>query len=105
MTSVYCLECERKINLQGKLRIGNAVECPHCEAEYVLSSVEPVELDWPYGVEDDGDGEEGENDDEMDGPSDDWDEEWRHLIIKQRETRARNRNSQSRRLVDSSFDD
>jgi alpha-aminoadipate carrier protein LysW len=56
-----CPSCHEDIKLRGKVTLGQAVDCPYCEAELEVIYLDPVELDW------------------ADEPYDAWDEEeWEH---------------------------
>ena len=43
-----CLDCEQKIQLSFEPVLGQIIACPHCEAEFEVIAVNPVELDWAF---------------------------------------------------------
>ena len=45
---VDCLDCERPIKLTFHPLIGQIITCPHCDAEFEVIEVDPLELDWVY---------------------------------------------------------
>jgi lysine biosynthesis protein LysW len=59
--SAACPDCGRTIHVKSPVRIGQQVECPHCDAELEVIETDPVELDWVY---------------EEDVDEDDEDEDW-----------------------------
>ena len=63
MRTAYCLDCDRSIKLGDRFRVGDTVDCTHCEAEFQLVSLEPPEIEWLYEDEDD-DWEEEEEEEE-----------------------------------------
>lgn len=63
MKTAFCLDCDRSIKLDDRLRIGNVVECPHCESEFQLVQMDPPELEWLYDLEDWEEEEEEEEED------------------------------------------
>ena len=48
MSSAYCPDCDEKITLNPKPRVGRRFTCPHCDAELEVISTDPLELDWAY---------------------------------------------------------
>ena len=46
--SIFCLDCERQIELDHNLQIGQRIKCPHCAVELEIINLEPLELDWIY---------------------------------------------------------
>jgi lysine biosynthesis protein LysW len=60
VVSATCPDCGQVVRLQGRVRRGQEVTCPHCDAELEVIETDPVELDWVY---DEYDGEEDEDDD------------------------------------------
>lgn len=60
-----CPDCGEKIKLWPLLKEGKELICPYCEADLMVVSLDPVELDWAYTppAEDDKDW-------------DDWDDDW-----------------------------
>ena len=65
--AVECLDCEQKIQLSFEPVLGQIITCPHCEAEFEVIALNPVELDWAFfdlGDEDEDDDLEWDDDDE-----------------------------------------
>ena len=54
-----CPSCGEDIKLRENLKIGQMVDCPHCETELEVIDLDPVELDWAYYDDDE-----------------EWDEDW-----------------------------
>ena len=70
--AVECLDCEQKIQMSFEPVMGQIITCPHCEAEFEVIALNPVELDWAFFDL----GDEDENDDvEWDDDDDDEDED------------------------------
>lgn len=63
MSNLYCPECDEKLRVPGKPRLGQRFTCFNCGAELEVISVDPVEIDWAFDEPED-------DDDEFD-----WDEE------------------------------
>ena len=63
---LVCPECDTALVLERRMRVGDRIECPECEAQLEVISVDPVELSVVY---EDLEDEEWEEDDE--GPA--WD--------------------------------
>jgi lysine biosynthesis protein LysW len=61
VVSATCPDCGKVIRLRGRVRMGQEVTCPHCDAELEVIETDPVELDWVY---DEYDGEDDEDDDD-----------------------------------------
>ena len=40
-----CPECEYRLNLRGYPHLGQKVRCSRCEADLVVTSLEPIDLD------------------------------------------------------------
>lgn len=71
MMTAECPSCGVFIQLGGKPRIGQQVVCGACDSELEIVLLDPIELDWVYGDEDEDD-DEDEYDDWED--FDDWEE-------------------------------
>lgn len=48
MTTAYCLDCERIIDLGNEPVSGQRVKCPSCEVVLEVINTNPLELDWIY---------------------------------------------------------
>jgi lysine biosynthesis protein LysW len=48
MANVYCPDCDEKIVLNPRIRLGQKVVCPHCGADLEVIGTDPPELDWVY---------------------------------------------------------
>lgn len=48
MATVYCPDCDEKIVLNPYIRLGRKLECPHCDADLEVISLDPLELDLVY---------------------------------------------------------
>lgn len=48
MTTTYCLDCERIIDLGPEPVSGQRVKCPSCEVVLEIINTDPLELDWIY---------------------------------------------------------
>ncbi|RMF01198.1 MAG: hypothetical protein D6768_11150 [Chloroflexi bacterium] len=48
MATVFCLDCDREIDLEPHAAVGQRIKCPHCDVILELINVNPVELDWVY---------------------------------------------------------
>ncbi len=55
MAMADCPACGVKINIGLKPRMGQRIKCNACSTELEVVWLEPVELDWPYDVDDDED--------------------------------------------------
>ncbi len=77
MAIAFCPDCDGSVSVGPKPRLGQRVNCPHCDAELEVIEVSPLELDWAYDEpEVDWEAEEDEEwDDEDDWDDDDWDDE------------------------------
>ena len=64
MAIAVCPSCGEDIKLKGRVRLGQRVVCPFCDAELEVIELDPVELDWA-----DYDGEEEWEEEE-------WEEDW-----------------------------
>jgi glutaredoxin len=69
MTIAFCPDCEEGIGFRVKPKLGQRIQCPHCDADLEVINVSPLELDWAYD-EPDMDWE-----DEEDWEEEDWEEE------------------------------
>jgi lysine biosynthesis protein LysW len=43
-----CPDCGQEITLQGAVKIGRRVTCPHCKTDLEVVEAAPVELSWYY---------------------------------------------------------
>lgn len=48
MASAYCPDCDAKIVLNPQPKLGDKLNCPDCDTELEVISLEPLELDWVY---------------------------------------------------------
>jgi lysine biosynthesis protein LysW len=53
-----CPDCGEKVTMQGSVKIGQRVTCPHCQADLEVVETIPLELDWYYEEETDDDDED-----------------------------------------------
>jgi alpha-aminoadipate carrier protein LysW len=60
VVSATCPDCGQTVRLRAPVRMGQQVECPHCDAELEVIETDPIELDWMY---EDEDGDEDEDED------------------------------------------
>ncbi len=51
MTTTFCPECERSLDLGAQPYEGQRVICPECGAHLEVISLKPLELDWVYDKE------------------------------------------------------
>ena len=58
MKWVKCLSCGEQIELNGKLQMGQIVVCDVCNAEFEIIGLHPLEIDWSFY--DDGEGDDFE---------------------------------------------
>ena len=58
MASTYCPDCDGRTEFNPHAVVGQKVTCPHCDSDFEVINVEPLELDWAYdwswGYEEDG---------------------------------------------------
>ncbi len=48
MTTAFCLDCDRIIDLGATPAQGQRIRCPACEVVLEIINLEPLELDWVY---------------------------------------------------------
>ncbi len=48
MATTFCPDCDEEITLNAKVSLGYKFNCPHCDAELEVISVDPLEVDWVY---------------------------------------------------------
>jgi uncharacterized paraquat-inducible protein A len=48
MVSAYCPDCDGLISINPHAVPGQKVTCPHCDADFEVINLEPLELDWVY---------------------------------------------------------
>ena len=66
-SAARCPDCGEKIELWPLIKEGEELICPHCEADLVVVSADPVELDWAYALPaDDEDWDDWDDEDEDD---------------------------------------
>jgi DNA-directed RNA polymerase subunit RPC12/RpoP len=76
MNAVYCLDCDRKIHVNSKYDVGDAIRCPNCHSEFEIIRMHPPAIEWLYDSYDDYDDyEDDEDDDEYYEDVDDDEEE------------------------------
>ena len=46
MSSVKCLSCGAKVEIDFKPLRGDFVECDECGTEYEIVSISPLKIDW-----------------------------------------------------------
>jgi alpha-aminoadipate carrier protein LysW len=78
MAIAFCPDCDGSVNVGASPRLGQRINCPHCDAELEVIEVSPLELDWAYDEPETDWGEEEEWDDDEDDEDDedDWDDDW-----------------------------
>lgn len=52
MVNAECPSCGTHINLTLSPKMGQQVVCSSCKAELEVVWLEPVQLDWPYDIDD-----------------------------------------------------
>ena len=73
--TVECMDCEQQIKLSFEPVLGQIITCPHCEAEFEVIALNPVELDWAFfDLEDEDDDLDWDEDDDDDYDDDDDDD-------------------------------
>jgi hypothetical protein len=73
MKEVICLDCSTVILIEDDIYIGLNVTCPKCEAEFEVTHLAPVQLEWAF--DDDYDYYYDDDDDDDDLYGDEVDEE------------------------------
>ena len=58
MNFADCISCNAEISFSTTPKMGHLVKCPQCNAELEVVWLDPIELDWPF--DDDYDGEDEE---------------------------------------------
>ncbi len=43
-----CPGCKSKVVVKSRIRVGEWIPCPHCEADLAVTNLDPVSLDWAY---------------------------------------------------------
>ena len=64
MNAVYCLDCDRKLHINSKHDVGDAIKCPLCDSEFEIVSMQPPAIEWLYDDYDDYDDEDEEEEEE-----------------------------------------
>jgi alpha-aminoadipate/glutamate carrier protein LysW len=68
MPWTFCPECETRIQVPRSVRLADQLECPECTSLLEVISLEPLELDLAYELEEDYEEEDweewGEDEDE-----------------------------------------
>ncbi len=44
----YCPECDSRIRIQNKVRVGQHVTCHECEETLEIVNLKPLELTWAF---------------------------------------------------------
>lgn len=52
MKTTRCPLCKSNINIRHRTWVGENIRCPSCEAELEVVFLNPLELDWPIGLQD-----------------------------------------------------
>lgn len=47
-TNAFCPDCDGRIVLHPRIRMGQQVNCPHCGTDLEVVEMDPPELDWVY---------------------------------------------------------
>ncbi len=50
----YCPDCDESISLRNP-KVGQVMDCLHCDTELEVVGLDPLELDWAYASSDDED--------------------------------------------------
>lgn len=50
-TKADCPSCNSKVNVGSQVHLGRRVVCPSCKEELEVVWLDPVELDWPYELD------------------------------------------------------
>lgn len=74
MAIAFCPDCDGSVNVGVSPRLGQRINCPHCDAELEVIEVSPLELDWAYDEDEVEWEEDEEEDEEWDDDEDDWDD-------------------------------
>jgi lysine biosynthesis protein LysW len=53
MALAECPSCGESVNVGTRPKMGQRVVCQACDTELEVVWLDPVELDWPFDVEDD----------------------------------------------------
>ncbi|MGI6366856.1 MAG: hypothetical protein ACOX2L_00605 [Anaerolineae bacterium] len=53
MPVATCPQCYRNVRIVGTPDIGDMVTCRSCDTRLEVVSTNPLELDWPYDLDDD----------------------------------------------------
>ena len=53
MKELICLSCSEVIVLHDDPSIGQTVLCPHCDANFEVTHLSPIVLDWVFEDDDD----------------------------------------------------
>lgn len=48
MKAAFCPECEGEFRIGPVLKVGQRVNCSHCDAELEVINLAPLELGWAY---------------------------------------------------------
>jgi len=48
MVTIFCLDCEHEIDLEGRLGVSRRVICPNCKEKFEIITLEPLRIDWVY---------------------------------------------------------
>ena len=48
-TVIYCVDCDEKMTLSGRVEMGQIVSCPECGTAMEVISLDPVKVDWVNG--------------------------------------------------------
>jgi lysine biosynthesis protein LysW len=53
MVFTECPSCGESVNVGARPKMGQRVVCQACDTDLEVVWLDPVELDWPFDVEDD----------------------------------------------------
>jgi lysine biosynthesis protein LysW len=74
MSNLYCPECDEKIRVPGKPRLGQRFTCFNCGAELEVINLDPVEIDWAFDEPEDDEDLEWDEEEEGEEDFDDFEE-------------------------------
>lgn len=69
-----CMACDHDVKFASMPKIGFKVTCKNCETEYVVVSLNPIELEWVVEEDDDDDYRDYDDYEEFDDYDDDDDD-------------------------------
>ena len=65
MKEAICLDCSTIILIEDDVYIGLNVTCPECEAEFEVTQLSPVHLEWIFEFDYEYDDDDEDDDDDL----------------------------------------